>query len=215
VGFKAHEEGHYNGDRVSYSNDVSTDEERLVSTCGYNSSYMYGGWDSKSPEISCYYAGTGLDEGESVTYIATVYIQDDINDDDFSVYREFEVVVKNGTPGVDCNLACSPEEIKGEFVTAVPDEDKITDSEDIAWVVDTLTDQEPLIEGIMVIMFSLLIVFGLAKLGVTSPFIYAMSMFMTWIVCSIVGIMPWVYTVLFGFVSVALGALAFVMARGE
>jgi len=201
VTWRAEEDEHY-------TNDIEVDYERLLTTCDYHTEYQNGTQALTAPTISCTYNETGA-------YDPRIYLQDMQNTDDFTEYWDIDTfLVTNGTPGTTCNIVCGSDEAEGETVEpGVSDDDEITTEEDIEYVIDTLTGQTPLIEGIMVVVFTLAAIGGLAYLGITSAVVYGMVIFAIWIVLAVVGLLSWMYVALFAFVAVALASLGFALNR--
>jgi hypothetical protein len=186
-----------------YTNDGSEDQERLVSDCGINSTQLNGTYDLSNPELSCYYGQTG-------TFNFNVYLQDEFNPTDKTEYQEKTIYVINGTAGIDCNLPVDSDTLTGKNETDVSADDEITSESEIQYVVDTVTSQSDFLKAILVLIFSIMLVFGLAKYNIRSPLIFALSVFLLWIGLAMLGLLSWIYVMIFAIVSIGLGAVFFV-----
>lgn len=192
-----------------YSNEENGDRERLVSTCGINITIIEGDLSQVNPTLSCFYDTIG-------TYAFDIYLQDEWNTADYSQSQSFNIYVINGTSGVTCNLPISEETRTGGInVTAIPDEDLITTEADIEEAINIFTSQSDFMKGLLVLIFSLMAAFGMFKWKVSSPMIYAGTIFFLWIIFAMLGLLPWVYVFLFAVVFVGLGALFFVKGNGN
>lgn len=92
----------------NYENDLSVDQERIITNCGYNNNgettiaytqYLQNGsYHTNTPSIECFYNKTGV-------YRVRIFLQDEANDDDLTQYNENVITVHviNGTSGTDCN----------------------------------------------------------------------------------------------------------------
>jgi len=93
----------------NYDNDLSNDQERIVSNCGTNpdgtqttslaANTENGAYSIAEPEFSCYYNNTG-------TFRVRLYLQDTANDDDFTVYNTDTILITviDGISGSTCNI---------------------------------------------------------------------------------------------------------------
>ncbi len=81
---------------IDYTNDYSTDSERLVSDCDTGTTYLYGTYDLAEPTFSCYYNVTG-------NYMVKMYLQDNHNANNYDQSLNIPVTVINGIAGTDCN----------------------------------------------------------------------------------------------------------------
>lgn len=191
-----------------YTNDVAYDTERLVGTCGNNVTMQNGTFILSTPSLSCYYGNLG-------NYIFDVYLQDNANPDDYTQAQEKTIIVFNGTAGLTCNIPVTPKILVGENETTISPDDAYTSEEEIHYVVDTLTGQSQFMEGLMVLVFTAIAIFAFVKHGVTNPLIFTVSIFALWITFAMLGILSWVYVMLFAFVSIMLTATTFVMGRKD
>ena len=107
----------------NYDNDAAVDQERIATNCGYNNlthvslgidytSFMeYGNYTGANPSFECYYNNTG-------TFRVKLYLQDGVNDDDFTEYNAQTInvqVIANGIPGTSCNfVGLTIDDIGGE-----------------------------------------------------------------------------------------------------
>lgn len=186
-----------------YTNDGSEDQERLVSGCGYNTTFYNGTYGGASVSFSCYFGSIG-------SYAFDVYIQDSTNTDNFTEYESFTYQVINGTAGITCNVPVSSDTLTGGNATTTTISDSYTSEEDIEEVIDTLTGQVPFVESFMVLVFTVMFVAMMIYYGATSPLLFAIGVFALWIVFAMIGWLSWFMVVLFGFVGMALGSLSFV-----
>jgi len=135
-----------------------------------------------------------------------------LHNDSLDQKRDFVTRVVTGTAGIDCNLGPTYSEAQGiqtETITISP-EDEITNEEDITYVVETITGQSEFMNNIMVLIFTVMIFLGLAKMGHVTDFrIYAISIFSAWIGFASLGILKWIYVVILAIVFIAIGALSF------
>ena len=191
-----------------YNNAESQDSERLISTCGTNSSYTNGTLDLSNPTLDCYYGSLG-------THSFSVYLQDGHNLNNYDNSWNYEIIVFNGTAGVTCNLPASTEQTEGTNETVVSPDDQLTSEAEIQYVVDTLTGQSGFMENLMVLIFTAITIFALVKHGVSNPLIFTVSIFALWIGFALLGILSWVYVMLFAFVAIMLTATTFVMGRKD
>lgn len=83
----------------NYDQDVSTDQERIVSDCGISGNDDNGTWSGANPTFQCYYNSTGV-------YSVRLYIEDDKNIGDETQFNTQSITMNviNGTPGVTCNI---------------------------------------------------------------------------------------------------------------
>jgi len=192
-----------------YTNDVDTDTERIRSRCG-GSGLINGTSSLANPTLSCSFTQLG-------TYTYDVYLEDNKNVDDVSAFKSFTTNVVLGTPGIDCNLPPTTAQANGLIVpVTVVDPDDYTTEGDIDYVVSTITGQSEFMNNIMVLIFTVMIFLGLAKLGHVTDFrIYAISIFSTWIGFASLGILQWIYVVIIAIVFIAIGALSFAKSGGN
>lgn len=190
-----------------YTNDAETDDERLLSGCGYNSTYWNGSWSLSSPSISCYFPSLG-------TYPVRVYIQDDSNPSDYNEYQDRTVIIYNGTPGVTCNIAASLEDVQGSNATsAVPSGDLISD-DDISQVEADITGQSSFLRWMIVLIVTGMILVALASQGVTSFAVYAISILCLWFAFAGIGMISGAIVFILVIVIIALSIGARVMSPG-
>jgi len=186
-----------------YTNDYYQDTERLSSNCGINATILNGTFDATNPIFNCYFNKLG-------TFNFRIYLQDNVNTDDYSQYREFTYYVVNSTYP-DCNLPVP----LGIDELAAPAADDVTSEEDIAEGIAYLTYQSPFIKLLLTLSFSLMLVFGLAKYrGLRNPMIYIFSIFMLWILLAAIGMLSWVYVLIYGMTCFGLAAVMFALGRG-
>jgi hypothetical protein len=94
----------------NYVNDINEDLERIVSNCGqatngvpsatFTENLLNGSFSGSTiSNYSCFFNTTG-------TFNIRLYLQDDANDDDFTVYNTNTITVQviTGTPGLDCSF---------------------------------------------------------------------------------------------------------------
>lgn len=190
-----------------YTNDAETDEERLVTGCGYNSTYWTGDWSLATPSISCYYPSLG-------TFPVRVYIQDDSNTADYSEYKDMTVIVYNGTAGVTCNIAATLEDVQGSNSTsATPSGDLISD-DDISQVEADITGQSSFLRWMIVLIVTGMILVALASQGVTSFAVYAISILCLWFAFAGIGMISGAIVFILVIVIIALSIGARVMSPG-
>ena len=190
-----------------YYNDAEVDTERLASTCGTNTTRTNGTYSTANPTLSCYYYDLG-------TYVFKIYLQDSLNDDDITQFQSFVVSVVNGTPGETCNIPISTAGAVGSTTTPGVD-DAYTSETEIQYVVDTLTGQSAFLEALMAIIFTVGALYGMLKMQVKTPLIYAVGIFALWIGFAMIGIMSWVYVMLFAFVMLLVTGVALAYGGGN
>ena len=94
---------------TTYSNDASSDLERIISNCGqqgdgspsasFTSGVVNGTYDTTTPIYQCTYNQSGI-------FNVRLYLQDDSNTVDFTQYNTETIVLNviDGVNGVTCNL---------------------------------------------------------------------------------------------------------------
>lgn len=107
----------------NYDNDGSSDEERLVTNCGFDDTgspntdplthQSNGAFTGSNPQFNCYYNTTG-------TFPVRIYLQDEFNTGDFTQYntQTISLIVIEGVPGITCN---NP----GTYLNEVTDQDEV------------------------------------------------------------------------------------------
>lgn len=199
VTFEAIEDTHY-------TNDFHNDEERLLSTCGIGATLINGSFNLDHPLFSCFYDTLG-------TYTFDIFLQDDSNEDDYTQSREFIYYVINGTAGVSCNL---PVPTGIDVITPpLAAEDEVTTEEDIKEGVEMITAQSPFVKGLIVLILTVILILAMARFNITNPIIYAITIFCVWMGFAMIGLMSWIYVIIYALFGLGAGFVYFVKSRGE
>jgi hypothetical protein len=193
-----------------YTNDNEFDTERLSSTCGTNTTMQNGTFSGANPQLGCYYGAVG-------SYPSIyVYLQDAANRQDYTQYKVVSVTVVNGTPGFSCNLPPSTETTTGSEAGTGGTAPGTLSQSDIDFIVNTLTGGgSSLVKMLLMAAFTLGIIILLAKYGIVNPVIHAAGIFGVWILCAIVGLISWIYVIIFAFVIVGASAVYFVKGGSQ
>jgi hypothetical protein len=161
-----------------------------------------------NPTLSCYYPSPG-------NYIFNVYLQDQSNKNEFTQYHSITLSVINGTPGTDCNFAPTSECVAGAVSTtgtgtSATGGGTLTSS-DLAIITDTLTGGgSTLVKSILVLIFCIMTIFALAKMGIHNPGIYGMSLVVVLFICALIGLMSMGFIVVIGFLILLIAAVTWV-----
>jgi len=193
-----------------YTNDFAGDPERLSATCGYDGGYVNGSYTSATQSYSCFFNTSG-------TYNFNIYLQDNVNSEDYTEYQTQSVYVIDGETGIDCNFPVSEDISTGEsYDDTVDADDELTSEEDIRYAVELVTLQSAYMKALLVLLFTVIFMIALAKYAhVTSPFIYAISCFMLWISFAVLGLLAWIYVIIYAVVALGLTSVLLVTSGNK
>lgn len=194
-----------------YTNDNEFDTERLASNCGINATIQNGSFSGANPIMGCYYAHPG-------SYPSVyIYLQDAANKNDYTQYKVVSITVVNGTPGFSCNLPPTIETTTGSNVTAGGGTtDGTLSQSDINFIVNTMTGGgSSLVKAILMVAFTLGIIIYFARVGIHNPVIHAAGVFGVWTLCAIVGLINWIYVIIFAFVIIGAASVFWVKGNSQ
>ena len=190
-----------------YTNDIPTDQERLITNCGINATFYNGSYSLSTPQVSCTYANTG-------SYSATIYLQDSVNPSNYSQFQTVFINVINGTAGLTCNLPISSDTVVGADITTVVSGDQITSEDELKEAIDIVTGQSSFVKALLVLIFTMALVIGMIKYSVNNVLVYIVAVFCLWLCFAFVGLIDWVYIFIYSMSLIGLGFFGFVSRKG-
>jgi len=191
-----------------YNETIYTDTERLLSYCtNLTGNLQNGTFHQNSPSLSCYFGNTG-------SYSARIFLQNNFNKNDFTLFQDFGITVINGTAGQTCNLPAPTEQTTGQAPTEIA-EGTLT-QDDIDYITRTMTGGgSTLVKTILVVCFTIGIIGLLAKWGIQNPIIYTGAIFALWICLALISLISWIFVIIFAFVMMLASAIYFVKGNSQ
>lgn len=168
-----------------YSNDVSSDTERLSTDCGTGTA-TYGAYSADNPKVVCNYNTTGA-------YPVRIYLQDNIHASDLTQYNSELIMVNviDGIDGTTCNIEMisSPKPKGGNLTSQQIEAQTIIDTS-INDVFDIFLGTSPYLKGFFAMLIILFVVYEFATKLPSSPVIAAIAGMITAIFLTTIGFIP-------------------------
>ena len=207
--------------RCNYQNDRVNDRERLVTSFNEeditidNVEQYAGNWSDTRPDI--YHAFNEIGE-----FTISIILQDEANPTNLSQLDQAIITVFNGTPGLNCNLACTGDVCfpnPGTGLT-IEEEGNTSDSTvdiqaNVVAVSNQLAFGNQYVKNVAsVILLTFLMIGLIAGARVTNPLILSIVLFLGMSFLALISFMSWIVAIGLGAFIIFISAMRF-MFSGE